>query len=67
MSIILTIFRDKELHYLDSVNVSVDHTGWIKLNVSSAASDWVFYPDKNQGLYLSIQKEGQSNYNFPHL
>jgi len=52
--------EDKELHYLDSVNVSVDHTGWIKLNVSGAASDWVFYPDKNQGLYLSIQKEGQT-------
>lgn len=52
--------EDRELHYLDSVSVNLTTFGWIQLNVSGATSDWVYFPVKNQGLYLTVQKEGQS-------
>ncbi|GAB6029055.1 hypothetical protein CHUAL_004841 [Chamberlinius hualienensis] len=52
--------EDKELHYMDSLLVNYQQTGWLKLNLSGAVSEWIVFPEKNLGLYLKIHAIGQT-------
>ncbi|XP_014234703.1 protein 60A [Trichogramma pretiosum] len=52
---------DKELRYLDSVNASAGHDGWIALNCSAALASWVREPESNRGVYLSVLSSSGSD------
>ncbi|XP_063226795.1 protein 60A [Bacillus rossius redtenbacheri] len=43
----------KELQFVDAVNSSCDHEGWLQLNVTGPFTAWVAFPETNLGLYLS--------------
>lgn len=43
-----------ELEFVDAVNTTAEHEGWLIFNVSGSLSRWIVFPDSNKGLYLSI-------------
>lgn len=42
------------LHPLHQLPVAADHTGWLLLNVTSAADTWTMLRDFNLGLYIQV-------------
>ncbi|XP_015607274.1 protein 60A [Cephus cinctus] len=51
---------ERELQYVDSVNTTTGHEGWLTLNVSEPLQHWVNNPDGNRGLYLSVHPADRS-------
>ncbi|XP_077286404.1 TGF-beta family member glass bottom boat [Arctopsyche grandis] len=43
-----------DLELVGSKNTSAVEEGWIEINVTSAFIEWVAFPSKNNGLYLSV-------------
>ncbi|XP_073995241.1 TGF-beta family member glass bottom boat [Rhodnius prolixus] len=42
------------LEFVDAVNTTAEHEGWLFFNVSGTLTRWIAFPDSNKGLYLSI-------------
>ncbi|XP_011307549.1 protein 60A [Fopius arisanus] len=52
-------FRD--LHLVDSINISSEFTGWITLNVTESLHIWNKYPEENRGMFISVLPIGGNN------
>lgn len=47
---------EKGLSYVDSVNITNNHEGWLVFNVTSTFLTWIAFPSMNRGLHVSVHK-----------
>lgn len=54
-------FSEKGLDYVDSVNITNNHEGWLIFNVTSTFLTWIAFPTMNRGLHVSVHKHSKSS------
>ncbi|KAK7571923.1 hypothetical protein V9T40_014395 [Parthenolecanium corni] len=64
--VLLDFDGEKELDYVDSVNITNTYEGWLVFNVTSAFMSWVAFPSMNRGLHVSVHKHSKTSHEIHH-
>lgn len=43
-------------HYIDSTYTTINHEGWLTINITLTLQYWVKYPEENRGLFLAVHQ-----------
>lgn len=58
------IGKDDSMVYVDSMEISREHQGWIAFNVTLVLSHWLINPEENYGLQLVCRSASSGMFNY---
>ena len=58
------IFSERDLEFIESVNITGDYSGWLEINMTIPLTKWVAFQETNKGLYLSMYQADKPGISF---